>query len=58
MEKGQIIKVGRRKDGHFEIKIMKEIDPSTYNVKIKFCNKDLECKTWSNKSVIKIIGNK
>ena len=56
IQKGNIIKIGTKKQGHWELEILKELEPSIYNVKINFCNKDLSCKLYG-KGAIKIVKN-
>jgi hypothetical protein len=56
IEKNNVIKYGTRRQGHWELKIVKELEQSTYKVKMYFCNKDLTCK-FQRKGTIKIINN-
>jgi len=56
MEKNNVLKLGTRRRGHFELQITKEVSPSIYNVKIRFCNKDLNCES-QGEGTIKVIRN-
>jgi|TARA_R110000851_G_scaffold57296_1_gene133493 hypothetical protein len=56
MEKNNVLKLGTRRRGHFELQIIKEVSPSIYNVKIRFCNKDLNCES-QGEGTIKVIRN-
>jgi hypothetical protein len=56
IEKNNTIKIGTRKRGHWELRIVKEISPSVYKVKITFCNKDLNCESQGD-GVIKVLRN-
>jgi hypothetical protein len=56
MEKNNVLKLGTRRRGHFELQIIKEVSPSIYNVKIRFCNKDLNCES-KGEGTIKVIRN-
>jgi len=56
VEKNNVIKHGTRKRGHWELKIIEEIDPATFIAKIKYCNKSLRCQS-QGKGTIKIVKN-
>lgn len=56
VEKNLVIKHGDRRQGHWELKIIKQISNTEYKVKINFLNKDL-IKSSQGDGIIKIVDN-
>tara|TARA_R110000796_G_scaffold219934_1_gene336002 strand:+ start:16827 stop:18002 length:1176 start_codon:yes stop_codon:yes gene_type:complete len=56
IEKNLVLKYGTRKQGHWELKIIKQISDTEYKVKISYLNKDL-VKIPKGDGVVKIVDN-
>lgn len=56
VEKGNTIVHGTRRRGHWELKLIEELDPTTFVAKIKYCNKSLRCQS-QGKGTIKLVKN-
>ena len=56
VEKNNVIKHGKRGQGNWLLKVIEEIDPNTFKVKMSYCNKDMNCKSYG-KGTIKVVRN-
>ena len=52
-----LLQQGKIGQGHWELKLLEDLDDSTYKTEVSFCKKDKTCKIMSKNALIKIINN-
>jgi len=57
IEKGNIIISGRRRstNGHWELKILKDLGDGNFKVRVSHCDMDLNCKIVEDEGAIRIV---